>query len=172
MCDWLFCLGRKRWPRPELAPTTNVRYNNLLWMCTLNPLWYGMVNCSVNWHSFYKMTEWFHHISSSEYTFPSSSKMIALPQNVLNCQNRLTVNTLTVNTMTVNTLTVNTVTWGSFLQEVHGVTTLRQMRQMLHTEIDDSFKSELLGALGGSPNFYLPRYVQRLSEFASFKNEV
>ena len=98
--------------------------------------------------------------------------MIALPQNVVNCQNTLTVNTLTVNTMTVNTLTVNTMTWGSFFQEVHGVTTLRQMRQMLHTEIDDSFKSELLGALGGSPNFYLPRYVQRLSEFASFKNEV
>ena len=34
------------------------------------------------------------------------------------------------------------------------VNKLRQMRQMPHTEIDDSFKSELLGgALGGSPNF-------------------
>ena len=33
------------------------------------------------------------------------------------------------------------------------VTTLMQMRQMPHTEIDDSFKSDLLGALGGSPKF-------------------
>ena len=39
------------------------------------------------------------------------------------------------------------------------------MRQMPHTEIDDSFKSEFLGALGGSPKF-------RLSVFASFKQSV
>ena len=29
-------------PRLELAPTTNVCYNSLLWMCMSNPLWYGM----------------------------------------------------------------------------------------------------------------------------------
>ena len=34
------------------------------------------------------------------------------------------------------------------------VTTLRQMRQMAHTEIDDSFKSELLRDLGGFPKFF------------------
>ena len=32
-----FSLGRKGWPRSELAPMTNVRYNSLFWMCTLNP---------------------------------------------------------------------------------------------------------------------------------------
>ena len=34
--------------------------------------------------------------------------------------------------------------------DIVAVTTLRQMP---HTEIDDSFKSELLGALDGSPIF-------------------
>ena len=36
-------LGRTGWPRLEQAPTRNMRYNSLLWMCTLNPLWYGIV---------------------------------------------------------------------------------------------------------------------------------
>ena len=52
---------------------------------------------------------------------------------------------------------------------VMAVTTLRQMP---HTEIDDSFKSELLWALGDSPNFYLSRSTRRLSVFASLKKRV
>ena len=38
-------------------------------------------------------------------------------------------------------------------RDIMAITTLRQMRQVPHTEIDDSFKSDLLGALGGSPKF-------------------
>ena len=34
----LFCLGRKGWPRSELACATNVSYSSLLWTCTLNPI--------------------------------------------------------------------------------------------------------------------------------------
>ena len=34
--------------------------------------------------------KWFHHISSTKYIFPFLSKMIALHQNVANCQNTLT----------------------------------------------------------------------------------
>ena len=47
------------------------------------------------------------------------------------------------------------------------VTTLRQMRQITHndTEIDDSFKSELLLFV------FLPRSTRRLSVFVSFKKE-
>ena len=39
----LFCLGWKGWPRSELMPITNMRYNSLLWMCTLNP---GLIDVS------------------------------------------------------------------------------------------------------------------------------
>ena len=35
---WEFCLGRKGWPRSELAPMTNVCYNSFLRRCTLNPI--------------------------------------------------------------------------------------------------------------------------------------
>ena len=37
---------------------------------------------------------WFHHISFTKYVFPFPSKMIALHQNVANCQNILTALTL------------------------------------------------------------------------------
>ena len=39
-------------------------------------------------------SKWFHHISSTEYTLPCLSEMIALHQTVANCQNTLTVLTL------------------------------------------------------------------------------
>ena len=56
------------------------------------------------------------------------------------------------------------------------VNTLRQMRQKHHTEINDSFKSELLGvgggALGGSPKFCLPCSDPLLSVFAAFKKSL
>ena len=39
-------------------------------------------------------SKWFHHISFTKYIFPFLTKMIALHQNVANCQNILTVLTL------------------------------------------------------------------------------
>ena len=44
-----FCLGRKGWPRLELAPTTNVCYNSLLWMCTTNVCYNSLLwMCTTN----------------------------------------------------------------------------------------------------------------------------
>ena len=76
-------------------------------------------------------SKWFHHISSTKYIFPFLSKMIALHQNVANCQ---------------NTLTELTLRWRILLQNVW-------MGQMCMTDVGTTQDYFILPALpvGGLP---------------------